>query len=100
MPCQDIDYGSYDRQQSEALNKATKAACELTETLRGVGNSDYNSSNYFIRDLSKETRLWIKEHDEMDRRRLKQEKENKSKKKLKKKALSKLSKEERKVLGL
>jgi hypothetical protein len=51
-------------------------------------------------NLSKESKKWIKKHEEADARRLASEKKERKRKRIKKRALSKLTPKERKVLGL
>mgnify|MGYP001589901379 CR=1 FL=1 len=73
------------------LNQATRAACDLRTILRRGGTEE---------DLAPETRAWIAQHDDWDRRRIAQEKASGERKKARAAALDKLNLDERRILGL
>lgn len=71
---------------------ATRAACEMLRELRSFRPS--------INNLSKSTMDWIKRHEEIDRKRKKKEREEMIDKVQRNKALKKLTKKERDLLGV
>ena len=88
MPC---NSGNEDIYLAD-LEAATRAACDLAMVLR--------SSRPNINDVTAETRKWIERHDAADQRRLKREAKIDRLEQTKKNALSKLTRAERKMLGL
>jgi len=91
MPC---DCGGYEDDDNELLKKAdaaTRAACDMRTILRRFGLEE---------ELTKETRAWIKQHDDADAKRIKQENASGLRDKTRLRALDKLTLEERRVLGL
>lgn len=95
MPCYD-SRDDLDRYESRReLDEVTRVACNLVQYLRKM-----KLDPAVIKDLDKETREWVKEHDEMDKERLEQEAADKRRKDFKKKALKKLNYKERVALGL
>ena len=96
MPCYDSrdddkDWGEI----LERLDRATRVACELARYIREVVGQPLASST-----ISRDSRRWVQEHDVADRRRLAAEEKEKQRKHKKAQALSKLTSEERKLLGL
>jgi hypothetical protein len=114
MPCRDdypvestVSQDTYDTVRAnlsvvkKRLDKATRVACELADKLTLPQ----------VSTISKEAQAWIKEHREADAKRKREEEEqerrdraeNERRVKLekdRKTALNKLTKEERRVLGL
>jgi hypothetical protein len=114
MPCRDdypiestVSQDTYDTVRAELsrikkrLDKATRVACELADVLTLPQ----------VSGVSKEAQTWIKEHREADAKRKREEEErerrdraeNERRVKLEKDrlaALKKLSREERRILGL
>ena len=92
MPC--MCEGA-DREESAIVRKkadaATRAACDLRTILRRGGTES---------DLCEETRRWISQHDDWDRRRIEQENAAGIRQRTKEQALAKLTLDERRVLGL
>lgn len=76
--------------QQEAL-EATRAACEMMAKLK---------ENDLLSELSKQTRAWIKKHVEIDRKRMKEKDDAAREKDAAARGLRKLTKQERKALGL
>lgn len=88
MPCYDERANWVENPETKLrLNAATRAACEMSKL---VDKSK----------LSTETRKWVEAHEEADRRREQRKKIALNKQTLRNQALSRLSKEERKALGL
>lgn len=75
--------------QQEAL-EATRAACEMMAKLK---ENDLSG-------LSKQTRAWIKKHVEIDRKRMKEKDDAVKQSLAAARGLAKLTKQERKALGL
>jgi hypothetical protein len=71
--------------------KATRAACEMKLLLRELNQE---------RNLTVETRQWIAKHDKEDAKRLKVEMDKERHEQLKRDALTKLTVDERRALGL
>jgi hypothetical protein len=92
MPCR-CDYMEEDGSKvlKRAADAATRAACDMRTILRREGLED---------ELTAETRQWIKQHDAEDAARIAQETAIGLRAKTRRSALSKLSLEERRVLGL
>jgi hypothetical protein len=100
MPCRD-DYPptpSEDPGLRLSANQSTRAACDMRTILRRHG---------LERELTVETRQWIKKHDAEDAKRIAEEEAAGIRQRVKQQALSKkqafldtLSLEERRVLGL
>jgi hypothetical protein len=93
MPCSDYrDEPNYEIARLEKrLDAATKAACEMWNTLLEADMFEL---------LSPSTRLWGREHEAMDRKRIAAEQAEKDRKQARTRALSKLTPAERKALGL
>lgn len=94
MPCGDSGEGlAY---TEERLQIATRVACELAEHI------DKNSKVQLlsIMSLSGETKRWVIEHREIDRRRLEVEAFEANKAAIKSAALAKLTPEEKKALNI
>lgn len=89
MPCS--DGGSYEEEERKRSRKATRAACDMRTIIRRAK---------LEKELTRETREWIAEHDEEDRIRIHLEEENGVREKTRKKALEKLTLDERRALGL
>lgn len=95
MPCNDSrNSGGFDDDTYRRLQKATRAACDIVQSIRAT------SSVAALDNVSAETRQWIRDHDEMDRRRLELESERKQRLIDREEALRKLTPEERRALGL
>ena len=88
MPCFDSRVDDDTREARKRLDKATRVACELSKLLRPGAI------------LSREAAVWITEHEKMDRARLAEERRQRQEKLLAQKALAKLTKAEREILGL
>jgi hypothetical protein len=88
MPC---NCDGYPDEREELAQAATRAACDLATVLRSGGT---------LEDCSSETRKFIDRHDTIDRERLREEREKVFRDKLRKKALSKLTPEERRAIGI
>ncbi len=92
MPCH--DEGAERESKHEVLgrlNHATRAACDMRTILR-----QHNLES----ELAAETRDWITEHDDWDRRRIAEEEASGVRTEARKAALDKLSMDDRRVLGL
>ena len=98
MPCSDV-HDSCPSAEAEAnlhyckkkLNLVTRVACDLRTILRRSGKES---------DLTEESKSWIAEHDEWDRKRVEQETANGIREETKRRALKKLNLDERRALGL
>jgi len=93
MPCRD-DYPSSpceDAGLRRSADQSTRAACDMRTILRRNG---------LERELTVETRQWIKKHDAEDAARIVQENAAGIRQRVKQQALDKLTLEERRVLGL
>lgn len=88
MPCQ---CEGYPDTWKEDADKATRAACDMRTILRRNG---------LEKELTKETREWIKKHDKEDAERIAEENREGIRERTRLKALNKLNLEERRVLGL
>lgn len=94
MPCRD-DYAACDTRQDNRLDLATRTACNLIKLIRR--NHPHLLESINLPDESKE---WIAAHDLADVRREQLENARKAELKLKQTALSKLTLDERKALGI
>jgi hypothetical protein len=65
MPCSDsrVDQGG----NKKRLDAATRAACDLARVLKAV--SHFSQLSYIINLLDDTTQEWIKEHEELDKKR-------------------------------
>ena len=93
MPCR-CDYMESPAEPSglrKEADKATRAACDMRTIIRRA-NLEH--------ELTKETRRWIKQHDDEDARRIAEENAAGIRQSTKHRALDKLTLEERRVLGL
>jgi uncharacterized protein YecT (DUF1311 family) len=88
MPCR-CPEDDYPRE--DAADKATRAGCDMRTIIR---------RHNLEKELTVETRAWIKKHDAEDARRIAEENASGLREKVKQQALDKLSLEERRVLGL
>lgn len=92
MPCRDEFAEEMERKaRINRLNQVTRAACDMRTILR---------RNNLESQLTVETRQWIAEHDDWDRRRIAEETANGEREKAKQRALAKLNIDDRRVLGL
>lgn len=73
------------------LDAATRAACEAMTALE---------NEHITGVVSPESQAWWEAHKEQDRRRLRREREEAERKEAKERARAKLTKQERKLLGL
>ena len=100
MPCQ--SYGPDESNYSHSFTNggheyikiadaATRAACDLRTILRRGGKES---------DLTEETKAWIKQHDELDAKRVAIENECGLREKTRQTGLAKLTLDERRALGL
>lgn len=89
MPCECVGYPN--TSFKEEADAATRAACDMRTILR---------RNDLEKELTVETRKWIKQHDAEDAKRIKEENANGIREKARLRALNKLTLEERRVLGL
>lgn len=106
MPCNLDGPGGYDYRREDSLkrkgDRAARAACEMARVIKAEDAKmpkDHKGITLFSR-LSDKTKRWVKHHKEIDARRLAMEKAEQKKAKLRASALSKLTKEERKVLDV
>jgi hypothetical protein len=90
MPCRS-DGCETSNEYEEAADNATRAACDMRTILRRRG---------LEKELTVETRKWIKRHDKEDAERIAQENASGERERVRLAALDKLSLEERRVLGL
>lgn len=102
MPCfvTGSAYGDAQLNYEEAAKEAreaTRAACEMASLIR-QHFSGRKSQLYF--KLSPATQAWIRTHDKIDRERKKEEKKERAERKLEKRARAKLTKAERRALGI
>lgn len=88
MPCQS-DYDTSDILQE--ANEATRAACDLRTILRRGGKES---------DLCQETKNWIAKHDKADAARRALKKSVEEHERQRSRVLSKLSLDDRHILGL
>ena len=91
MPCESGDIHDDLRDAYDRADAATRAACEMARILRAYHKFD---------QLSQETRRWVKRHGRIDRERERDEKREREHSESKERALAKLSRKEREVLGL
>ncbi len=105
MPCQDYDSrwdDSWERQARESAkkemrdhaDKLARIACKAMTELVKSGHADF----LILKD--DEVREWWEQHQEADRKAQEAKLEKQRRAKIKKEALSKLSDEEKKVLGI
>jgi len=90
MPCESA-FRSYSYSYKNEADAATRAACDMRTILRRFN---------LEKELTVETRKWIKQHDKEDEERIKRENEAGIREKTRLRALDKLTLEERRVLGL
>lgn len=96
MPCQSEYPGEELARLSDKLDTVTRIACELAREFRQICDLE----KYDWKDrVSKETRIWIKKHDEADAQRLAAKKAQRKREKLRKRAWAKLSPEERDAIS-
>ncbi len=92
MPCHDEGAERESRHELQGrLNLVTRTACDMRTILRR-----HNLES----ELAAETREWIAQHDDWDRRRIAEEEASGARAKARKAALDKLSMDDRRVLGL
>ena len=91
MPCHYDDFGASDREKARALDELTRVACDMRTILRRHGLES---------ELCAETLSWIAQHDAADAKRIAIEAQNGIRDATRQTALSKLTMEERRVLGL
>jgi ABC-type cobalamin/Fe3+-siderophores transport system ATPase subunit len=97
MPCRDYEFDYGDRSVlSEQNDKLARIACNA---LNAFAKADPEAVEKFL-SKNKEAREWWSKHQEADRAEKERKLEENRVKKLKKEALSKLSDEEKKALGL
>jgi hypothetical protein len=82
------------REARQELTRVTRIACELAEAIRGSGQA------FWFDRLSKETQMWIREHDKIDKQRRREQNEVEERDRNRRRALKKLTTAERKALGL
>lgn len=93
MPCRDDFADSRDYQENiDELNKVTRMLCSLCKTCQRENCLD------FIKNAGCEE--WWNEHQAADNARFERERQEQERKLIKQKALSKLTEEERSLLGL
>jgi hypothetical protein len=93
MPCHD-DRNSYDYSERERADKMTRIACRVMTALEELGKEDF----LLLKD--DEIRQWWAEHKEFDRLRRAHEEETQRLIKEKAEAMSKLTEEQKRILGL
>jgi len=95
MPCQYYTDRELTDNAYRALNELTRVCCDMRTILR--------QHNLFM-ELTVETRNWIKQHDEEDRKRIEADarrlREKSEREQARQSAMNKLTLEERRVLGL
>lgn len=91
MPCGAFDHDDNRNTYRDVADAATRAACDMRTILR---------RHKLENELTVETRLWIRQHDDEDERRIAEENEKGIRQRTKQQALDKLTLEERRVLGL
>lgn len=100
MPC---DSGpSWDDELRARADAAAKAACEMALRIRTEDAKmpkGHKGITMFSR-LSRETKQWVRDHDELDKDRRRREEKLRLKKDATRRALQKLSPKERKLLNL
>lgn len=95
MPCRDYQYEEENNQNSKKrFDELTQLLCNLCNKLKGQ-----EIFNHILQN-DKKLNDWWKNHQEEDRKEKQRLIEMKRKELIKKNALSKLSVEERKILGL
>lgn len=103
MPCRDYDE-SYDRQQTQKENdKLTKFLCTILSTLELENELGHFAELFDYKEggiSRKELFAWWEAHKEEDRKRKERAREAAERKEKKDAALSKLTPEERKLLGV
>lgn len=92
MPCEGP---SAEETLGPELQRATRAACDVFKVLRTHFPRQWKEVKQC---LHPRTLDWLKEHDELDARREKDERDEERRQTLRKKALAKLTKEEREAL--
>ena len=92
MPCSDPRDHECRQDERDALNLATRVACEACRLLDTVGLKS-NS-------LSQEARDWYEEHKVLDKQRIENEKKLNKDANDRRRAIEKLSPRERKLLGV
>ena len=95
MPCQ-CDYPSGPSEDSglrREADAATRASCDMRTIIRKFAPN-------LMDELTSETLRWIQKHDNEDAKRIAEENAKGIREEVRKKAMSKLSLEERRVLGL
>ncbi len=91
MPCRCEVYPGPGEETQNMVDKLTRVACDMRTVLRRAE---------LEQEVTEETRAWIREHDDWDTRRIKQERERIERAATRLAALNKLTLEERRVLGL
>ena len=92
MPCHCEGACAYSAKKRTAeLDRLTRVCCDMRTILRREA---------LDKELTTETRSWIAEHDEADRKRIEKENAEGIRERTRLAALDKLSLEERRVLGL
>lgn len=87
MPCRSEWPSDYEMEKRRELDLVTRVACELGKLVPK-------------HQMSKETLAWVEKHEAIDQRRKRAKEERKRKERLKRVALSKLTAEEQKALGV
>jgi hypothetical protein len=102
MPCIYDDDGESDRQQRAELDKLTRMLCTVLGSLEELDQDKAFGKGWLWDRVigTKEIEDWWKKHKEKDRKREEENKRRAEEQKKKQDALSKLSKAERKLLGL
>lgn len=96
MPCMSGPYYGESETYESEWRQSSRAACDLARVIRQFPQSWVAVK----RKLEPETLKWIEQHDKEDREREAAEMEQIRQSRLRSKALGKLSKEERKALGI
>jgi hypothetical protein len=99
MPCSSGP--SYD-DKCDRLDAATRVACEMARAIRDKDAKmprGHKGITMFSR-LSRETKDWVRAHDEIDKKRLAREEKERVKLEAKRTALAKLSEKEKDLLNL
>lgn len=95
MPCSSELPGERAMEDAAEIDKLTRMLCELCHAVETA-----NKGRIRQIALSTELSAWWDEHKKWDRRRRKEEKRERMQRRLRQEGISKLTKEERRALGI
>lgn len=95
MPCVSGDPIDDIADAQRSADRATRAACNIVAVARRL-----KLWGRIVAEISNATRDWLAEHDKADAERRAEEAAEREERKLRRKALSKLSRKERELLGV